>query len=136
MNNAPEATRMVSRTLVFRRSATVTGTRKSAMVRPRSAAVERSKRGMAIVIWAPRSGGHASGDRPADSSRASLVLDGPDDRQAARDTRRICCREHRDRDAEHERKTDDRPRDPAGDVEPTARQDDHRCSDQESEGDA
>src|SRR6476660_8686899 len=120
MNNAPEATRRLSRTLVFSRSATVTGTRKSAMVRPRSAAVERSKRGRAIVIWAPRVGGHATGDRPADSSRASLVLDGPDDGQATRDACRICRSQHRHGDAEDERQADDRPRDPARDVEPTA----------------
>ena len=56
MNSAPVAIRMLSRTRVLSRSATVIGTRKSAMVRPRSAAVERSSLGMAIVIWAPRSG--------------------------------------------------------------------------------
>src|SRR5258705_8356584 len=127
---------MLSRTLVLSRSATVTGTRNSAMVRPRSAAVEGWSLGMAIVIWAPRIGGHASGDRPADSSRASVVLNGPDDRQAACDARRICRRQHRDGDAEDERQADDRPRDPARDIEAATRQDDHQRPDDETERDA
>ena len=49
----------------------------------------------------------------AKSSSASLVLDGPDDREPAGDAGRIGGRQHRHSDAEHERQADDRPRDPA-----------------------
>src|SRR5918994_6420208 len=131
MNRAPVAIRKLSRTLVSSRSATVIGTRKSAMVRPRSAAVERSSLGMAIVIGAPRWGVTRRGDRRADSSRASVVLDGPDDREAAGDPGRVGRGQHGHDDTEDERETDDRPRDPARDLESAAREHDHQRPDDE-----
>src|SRR3954468_76236 len=111
------------------------GTRKSASVSPRSAAVVRSSLGMAIVIGTPVEG-HDLRDHAAESSIGSLEVDGPDDRELAGDTRRIRRRKHRDADPEDDDKDERKPRDPGSDVQATAGKDDHRGPDAEPEHDA
>ena len=64
----PALMRMACRRRVGSRSATRTGTRKSARVSPRSAAVERSSRGIAIVIETPEGGYPNGGGLRAESS--------------------------------------------------------------------
>src|SRR4051812_3731862 len=111
------------------------GTRKSASVSPRSAAVVRSSLGMAIVIGTPVEG-HDLRDHAAESSIGSLEVDGPHDRELAGDTRRIRRRKHRDADPEDDDKDERKPRDPGSKIHATAREDDHRGPDSEAEHDA
>src|SRR3954452_2001928 len=112
MKTAPAAMRRMCRTRALRRSPTGMGTRKTASVSPRSAAVVRSSLGMAIVIGTPVEGHYVS-DHAAESSIGSLEVDGPHDRELAGDTRRILRRKHRDADPEDDAKRERKPRDPA-----------------------
>src|SRR3954452_18517985 len=103
MKTAPAAMRRMCRTLALSRSPTGMGTRKSASVSPRSAAVVRSSLGMAIVIGTPVAG-HDLRDHAAEPSIGSLEVDDPHDRELAGDTRRIRRLEHRDADPEDDDK--------------------------------
>src|SRR3954447_16165034 len=111
MKTAPAAMRRMCRTLALRRSPTGMGTRKSASVSPRSAAVVRSSLGMAIVIGTPVEG-HDLRDHAAESSIGSLEGAAPHERELAGDTRGICRRKHRAAAPEDDEKEERKPRDP------------------------
>src|SRR4029078_4097932 len=128
MKNAPTAISRMCRARALRRSAIGMGTRKSARVSPRSAAVVRSSRGIAIVIWTPV-GGHTVVTDGPESSIALLEMDGPNDGQPARDAGGRGRREHRDAHAEDHHEADHPPRRPGPEVEPTTREDDHEATD-------
>src|SRR5262245_5078609 len=133
MNRAPTTTSATWRTRASTRSAIVMGTRKSASVRPRSAAVLRSRRGRAMVIgtpswvvaWGATDGASlASGFGPATGfgcreggDPVLLERDGGRDRDACGEASGIRRGEHREGDAEHERDEDRRHRDGDGGTE-------------------